>query len=94
MILCQIYFPNKQKKAVGITPLQVFQKESFYGPLRGHVNETWKAYKGQYVTNMKEISFKEYEPQKAKRWVFMSLLKCFQLKERKLPVDDMCIFQV
>ena len=31
-----------------------------------------KAYKGQYATDMKEISFKEYEPQEARRRVFMS----------------------
>ena len=41
---------------------QIFQKESFYVPLRGQINEIWKAYKGQYVTDIKKISFKEYEP--------------------------------
>ena len=43
-------------------PFKVFQKESFYGPLKGQMNEMWKVYKGQYTTDTKEISFKEYEP--------------------------------
>ena len=86
MILCQMYFPNKRRKAVGITSFQVFQKESFYGPLRGQMNETCKAYKGQYVTDIKEISFKEHEPQEAKRRVFMSfkrLKEVFLVKRKK-----------
>ena len=72
---------------------QVFQKESFYGPLRGQMNETWKAYKGQYVIDMKEISFREYEPQEAKRRVFMSLKRLnevFLVKRKKAS----CVWHV
>ena len=57
MILYQMYFPNKRRKAVGIMPFQVFQKEGFYGQLRGQMNEMWKAYKGQYATDTKENFF-------------------------------------
>ena len=67
-------------------PFQVFQKKCFYGPLRGQMNETWKVYKGQYATDIKEISFKEYEPQEANRSVFMSLKrlnKVFLVKRKK-----------
>ena len=39
---------------------------------------------------MKEILLKEYEPQEAKRRV---LSEVFSVKERKLPVYDMCMFQ-
>ena len=52
-------------------------------------------FKGHYETKMKEIVLKEYEPQEAKRRVFMSLKrlnKVFSVKERKLSVHDMCIF--
>ena len=37
------------------------------------MNEMWKAYKVQYATDMKEISFKEYKPQEAKRSAFICL---------------------
>ena len=87
MILRQMYFPNKQRKAVDILPFQVFQKGSFYGPLRGQMNEMWKACKGQYVANTKVISFKEYEPQEAKRRVFMRLKwpnEVFSVKRKKV----------
>jgi len=50
------------------------------------MNETRKAYKGQYATNTKEISFKEYEPQEAKRRVFISLKRLnevFSVKIKK-----------
>jgi len=44
---------------------------------------------------MKEISFREYEPQEAKRRVFMSLKRLNEVfsvkKERKFPVHDLCI---
>jgi len=65
---------------------QIFQKESFYVPLRGQMNEMWKVYKGQYTTDAKEIFFKEYEPQQAKRRVFMSLKRLnemFSVKRKK-----------
>jgi len=45
---------------------------------------------------MKEILLKEYEPQEAKRRVFMSLKRLsevFSAKERKLPMYDMCMFK-
>ena len=50
------------------------------------MNEMWKAYKGQYATDTKEIFFKEYEPQEAKKWVFMCLKKLnevFSVKRKK-----------
>jgi len=37
------------------------------------MNEMWKAYKGQYAIDTKVISLKEYEPQEAKKRVFMCL---------------------
>ena len=61
------------------------------------MNKTWKAYKGQYATDMKEISFKEYEPQEAKRKAFMSLNrlnKVFSIKRKNAFLYDMCLFQV
>ena len=67
-------------------PFQVFQKESFYGPLRGQMNEICKAYKGQYAIDAKEISFKEYKPQEAKRRVFICLKRlneAFSIKRKK-----------
>ena len=45
---------------------------------------------------MKEILLKEYESQEAKRRVFMSLRRLnevFLVKERKLPVYDMCMYK-
>ena len=50
------------------------------------MNEMWKVYKGQYATDMKEISFKEYEPQETKGRVFMSLKRLnevFSVKRKK-----------
>ena len=67
----------------------MFQKESFLRVI------TRNFFKGHYETRMKEILLKEYELQEAKRGVFMrlkSLNEVFSVKERKLPVYDMCMF--
>ena len=41
------------------------------------MNEMWKAYKGQYATDTKDISFKEYESQEAKWSVFIKKKESF-----------------
>jgi len=50
------------------------------------MNEMWKTYKGQYETDTKEVSFKEYDPQDAKKRVFMCLKRLnevFSVKRKK-----------
>ena len=52
------------RKAIGVSPFKCFRK---------------KVFKGDYETKMKEILLKEYEPQEAKRRVFMSLNRLNQV---------------
>ena len=41
------------------------------------MNEKWKPYKGHYMTDTKEISFKECEPQQVKKSVFKERKEVF-----------------
>ena len=71
----------KIRKAIGFCHFicfKVLRKKNVLRAQRGQLNEMRKVYEGQYATDMKE-----YEPQGAKRRVFMGLKRLNEMFSKK-----------